>query len=314
MTTKWILSVGALFGALILGIGIYMLLHPKQDETPAQISQPAQQNNDISNYKTINFPANRGGWYPVGSGDFVVKVTGNIDFGGISSTPKGVVRTGEGVKLALTPEFPFGAVVGKIGADGKPFFVGSDYSFNAGNKHVYLAINDSIYSDNTGNYIVEIKQINESRSVQQNSKPISKTLNIPFQNFTNAKWDGYNPGYDGASFEQATHLWMSARGKITYIASIPEQPSGAEIKVTLSSELNKTTSNNRSDSSDVILIVNGKSQQTINVIPDDLQGKQYTWSIPTGVLHTGNNELIFSVGSGQYSNGLTIYSPITVRY
>jgi len=78
-----------------------------------------------------------------------------VERGGITSTPQGVIRSGEGVKNALAPELPFGAIIAKIG-NGKPFLVGYKKDFNT-QEQVYLAINDSDYSDNSGSFTIRIK-------------------------------------------------------------------------------------------------------------------------------------------------------------
>lgn len=52
---------------------------------------------------------------------------------------------------------PFGALVGKIGADGTPFYIGSNLTFVADSSgNLYLAVNDLLpfYDDNHGNYMV----------------------------------------------------------------------------------------------------------------------------------------------------------------
>jgi len=52
---------------------------------------------------------------------------------------------------------PYGALVGKIGADGTPFLIGSNFTLTADTAgDFYLAVNDLLpyYSDNYGNYIV----------------------------------------------------------------------------------------------------------------------------------------------------------------
>lgn len=52
---------------------------------------------------------------------------------------------------------PYGALVGKIGEDGTPFLIGSDYTFTADSSgDLYLAVNDLLpyYQDNYGNYMV----------------------------------------------------------------------------------------------------------------------------------------------------------------
>lgn len=106
------------------------------------------------------------------------------------------------------------------------------------------------------------------------SMPLStsgKVITIPFQSHTRASWDQYGPGYDGANFQQASQLWMSATGQIAYIVNVPEQPSGAStVTVRLSSELKKTFTRDNAYSSDVVLIVNGQKQNMINVVPREL--------------------------------------------
>lgn len=52
---------------------------------------------------------------------------------------------------------PYGALVGKIGADGTPFLIGSNYTYTADSSgDLYLAVNDLLiyYGDNYGNYMV----------------------------------------------------------------------------------------------------------------------------------------------------------------
>jgi hypothetical protein len=56
---------------------------------------------------------------------------------------------------------PCGALVGKIGEDGEPFFIGSDLTFTAATSgELYLAVNDLLpfYDDNRGNYMVFFNQ------------------------------------------------------------------------------------------------------------------------------------------------------------
>jgi hypothetical protein len=56
---------------------------------------------------------------------------------------------------------PYGALVGKIGEDGEPFLIGSNYTFTATTSgDLYLAVNDLLpyYDDNSGNYMVFIDQ------------------------------------------------------------------------------------------------------------------------------------------------------------
>ena len=103
--------------------------------------------------KIINFPASREGWYSIGSGNFILEVSGQIDIGGVTLTPKGWSKLGD--NTALVAGLPFGAMIAKIG-NGKPFLVGYNHKFDT-QEQVYIAINDSDYSDNSGNFKVRIK-------------------------------------------------------------------------------------------------------------------------------------------------------------
>jgi len=52
---------------------------------------------------------------------------------------------------------PYGALVGKIGSNGTPFLIGSNYTYTADlSGDLYLAVNDLLpyYIDNYGNYMV----------------------------------------------------------------------------------------------------------------------------------------------------------------
>jgi hypothetical protein len=52
---------------------------------------------------------------------------------------------------------PYGALVGKIGINGTPFLIGSNYTFTpVSSDELYLAVNDLLpyYTDNYGNYMV----------------------------------------------------------------------------------------------------------------------------------------------------------------
>ena len=52
------------------------------------------------------------------------------------------------------PGLQFGMLIGKIGEDGEPFKIGSFYKAETVNKELYVAINDSYYSDNRGKYVI----------------------------------------------------------------------------------------------------------------------------------------------------------------
>jgi hypothetical protein len=55
---------------------------------------------------------------------------------------------------------PYGALVGKIGEDGEPFFIGSNFPFTpTAGGDLYLAVNDNLgyYDDNSGSYMIFIQ-------------------------------------------------------------------------------------------------------------------------------------------------------------
>ena len=155
-----------------------------------------------------------------------------------------------------------------------------------------------------------------SKGVLHNAEQI---VFVPFTEPASAAWDEYGPGYDGPSLSQATQFWMRKTGIITYSVPIGNtllQGDNIEISVTLSSELEKTTSSNILFSSDVILIVNGVEQPPRNVIPDDAQGKRYTWNVLSKLfMPNQQNSIAFAVKNNAfYKNGLCIYSPIELRF
>jgi hypothetical protein len=58
-------------------------------------------------------------------------------------------------------KMPYGALVGKIGASGTPFLIGSSTTINPTvDDTLYLAVNDNLpfYGDNHGWYIVTVRQ------------------------------------------------------------------------------------------------------------------------------------------------------------
>lgn len=111
--------------------------------------------------KVFALPATRSGWVPIGNGDFTIEASGEIDFGGVKSTPQGSSIVGQDPLDEITQgqvlasSLPYGALIGKIG-HGKPFLVGYRHTFHA-QQQVYIAINDSNYSDNTGSYTIRIQ-------------------------------------------------------------------------------------------------------------------------------------------------------------
>jgi hypothetical protein len=80
-------------------------------------------------------------------------VDGEIDIGGnVILTPEGWSKLGD--HTAFVRGLPFGGLIAKIG-NGTPFLVGYKADFDT-QEQVYIAINDSTYSDNTGSFTVRI--------------------------------------------------------------------------------------------------------------------------------------------------------------
>jgi serine/threonine protein kinase len=149
----------------------------------------------------------------------------------------------------------------------------------------------------------------EINSKADNPSPI----NIPLDKYTSANWSEGGPEIDIMN-DRPPYLWAAGAGHITFQPSLPETKKSLVITAHLSSELNNRTSTNSSDSSDVILVVNGQEQGMQNVIPDNLIGIEYQWVVPNDALQAGKNEITFKVGKGRYKNGLAIYRPIQLRF
>lgn len=65
----------------------------------------------------------------------------------------------DGVSPCAMDSVPYGALIGKIGADGTPFLIGSGATISpAAGGTLYLAVNDNLpfYADNHGRYVVTL--------------------------------------------------------------------------------------------------------------------------------------------------------------
>ncbi|MBV9214944.1 MAG: hypothetical protein JO053_02110 [Acidobacteria bacterium] len=143
-------------GVLLLAFGVYLVVRttsnvPGTTANNANTVNAASTPNDI---QTITFDARNGGWRSIGNGPFTVSASGIIDYGGEKATPDNSPRMGD--KTAPLAGVPFGVLIGRVG-NGKPIKVGSFYRFDT-TETVYLAINDSDYSDNSGSYTITIKK------------------------------------------------------------------------------------------------------------------------------------------------------------
>jgi hypothetical protein len=103
--------------------------------------------------RIVEIPANQPGWRAVGRGPMRISADGLVDLGGFRAFPDDTRRPGDA--NALVPSLPYGMLVGKVGENGEPFRIGKKAQV-AMKETVFLAINDSDYSDNTGSYSVTL--------------------------------------------------------------------------------------------------------------------------------------------------------------
>ena len=103
--------------------------------------------------RLIELSADRPGWVAVAKGPVRIKAEGTIDIGGRLTVPDDEKRPGD--PNALVPHLPYGMLVGKVGEKGQAFKIGR-FAQVAAKETVYLAINDSDYSDNSGIYKITL--------------------------------------------------------------------------------------------------------------------------------------------------------------
>jgi hypothetical protein len=158
--------------------------------------------------------------------------------------------------------------------------------------------------------------VNSSPSISPvTSKPIN--ISIPYDKWSDASWNEYNPNVDPSWPSHPGHAFMRAKGTISYVFIVNQIGGGrATISAKLSSELLKVGPDNPvTDSayaSDVTLLVNGIEQDTKRVIPDNGIGMEYVWTISISALRSGENKISFMVKNNNLANGLCIYSPIQI--
>lgn len=157
---------------------------------------------------------------------------------------------------------------------------------------------------------------NTANTPSRNMTPVrsnGQIFSLPLLAYVSSSWDEYGPGYDETSDNHIENIYMRAVGYITYQVSLPRTRKDLVVIARLSSELKAYTSDDPTESSDTVLIVNGHKQGVQNVIPDNGIGLDYKWFIPNNILRVGINEITLKVGEGKYSNGLTIFKPIELR-
>jgi len=145
-----------LYGLVVVALGLFavkMLLVNAPESEPLKPQPENEKPLEPDAERIIAINANAPGWKPVGRGPMRITASGTIDLGGLKTPPGGMKRPA-GDK-ALAPNLNYGALLCKIGENGQPFFIGTRGQV-ASKEIVYLAINDSDYSDNSGSYIVTV--------------------------------------------------------------------------------------------------------------------------------------------------------------
>jgi len=148
MSFRSIFTIGLLTLAITLA-GVRMMIVNREDDE-AKVPRAQKLYLSKGEKRTMDLFADQPGWIPVAYGPIDIECFGVIDIGGVESDPRGNV-TVPGDAHALIPRLPYGAVVAKIGENGQPFAV-EFFSQISMKEMVYVAINDSNYSDNTGAY------------------------------------------------------------------------------------------------------------------------------------------------------------------
>lgn len=157
MTQRDFFIYGLVALAVVLSVvRLWLVNHPGAAEEQAPIVQTLPADNlGEGDERTIQLPANDAAWKPVGRGPLIITATGKVDLGGIQTAPNDEKKPGDA--KALVPSLPYGILVGRIGENGKPFRVGARAQV-AQRDVIYLNINDSDYSDNSGAYTVTLKR------------------------------------------------------------------------------------------------------------------------------------------------------------
>jgi hypothetical protein len=90
-----------------------------------------------------------------------IKATGYISPNGVvQGTANGTKGPAYWVNYSVLKSAEHGALIGKIGENGKPFFVGENYSKKVTDTgYLYLGINDTNITDNSGVFEVTIKTV-----------------------------------------------------------------------------------------------------------------------------------------------------------
>jgi hypothetical protein len=149
VTQRRIFVYGLVFLAFCLvAIRIWLVNSRDEDNLSGQAGDMDRKD------RSIQIQADHGDWVAIGRGPMLIRAEGTINLGGGHIAAPDDNRL-PGNANALVPNLPLGVLVGKIGGSGEPFKIGR-ISQIAMTDVVYLAINDSDHSDNSGAYIIKI--------------------------------------------------------------------------------------------------------------------------------------------------------------
>jgi hypothetical protein len=140
-----------LLAVLLFGLRMWLVNPPDTIGDGIEVRQTKDETDGTE--RIIHFAADQAGWRPIAKGPIVIRSSGTIDIGGQRTVPDDEARPGD--EKALVPTLPYGMLVGKIGEKGQPFKIGKIAQV-AIKDTVYIAINDSDYSDNSGTYTVKV--------------------------------------------------------------------------------------------------------------------------------------------------------------
>lgn len=135
-----------------------VLARPSTANTTTTSSSPATTSSASSGTFTVS---GQRPWTPTGMvlrrGEAVTtRTSGEVKFGPGTANPHGSSDKNPGNPM---PNVGTGALIGKIGENGQPFFIGVDGRFQApADGQLFVGINDSHFGDNEGSYQVEIQR------------------------------------------------------------------------------------------------------------------------------------------------------------
>ena len=153
MSVRAIFGIGLVILAVCL-VGVRMWIVNAPEDKPVEPPPPPKLYLDAGEQKMMEINATEPGWTLVAHGPVTIESYGLINVGGLDSDPRGNVNR-PGDAHTIVPNLPYGALLAKVGEDGQPFAV-EWYAQISMRDMVYVAINDSDYTDNSGSYTIAV--------------------------------------------------------------------------------------------------------------------------------------------------------------